>query len=57
MSSLWDKWMVRISTVARYAANFEPAERFEPDAATLGLWHFDEGAGRTANDWSGRLSW
>jgi hypothetical protein len=36
---------VRISSTARYDADFEPAERFEIDPQTLALWHFDEGEG------------
>jgi hypothetical protein len=36
---------VRISTVARYDGDFEPAERFELDGQTSALWHFDEGEG------------
>lgn len=36
---------VRISSVARYTDDFEPAERFELDGETLALWHFDEGEG------------
>jgi len=42
---------VRISTVIRYDAPFSPPERpFEPDALTVGLWHFDEGSGDTTAD-------
>ena len=36
-----DEW--RVSTVARYAANFTPpTEPFTPDADTWGLWHMDD---------------
>jgi hypothetical protein len=41
----------RISNVVRYTANFPtPTAPFAPDANTLGLWHFDEGAGQVAAD-------
>jgi len=43
----------RISSVARYAANFTPARRFESDAHTLALYHFDEGQGDVLKDSSG----
>lgn len=33
---------VRISRVIRYAEDFTPARRFEPDEQTLGLYHCDE---------------
>ncbi len=46
-----DEW--RISGVARYSANFTPAERFQPDKDTLALYHFDEGTGEIAQDASG----
>ncbi len=41
---------VRLSRTARYAADFSPAARLALEAATLGLWHLDEGAGQTALD-------
>jgi Concanavalin A-like lectin/glucanases superfamily len=42
---------VRISKVARYHESFKPAkEKFEPDASTLVLYHFDEGEGEVAKD-------
>lgn len=41
---------VRISKVARYNADFEPARRFAPDKDTLVLYHFDEGTGNVAHD-------
>ena len=44
---------VRISRTARYSDDFTPAPRFEPDADTLALFHFDEGAGTAAADASG----
>jgi hypothetical protein len=44
---------VRISSVARYDQNFVPADRFEPDAQTLLLYHFDEGQGEVLHDASG----
>ncbi len=40
----WDE--VRVSSKARYSADFQPpTARFEPDAHTVALWHFDEPAG------------
>lgn len=44
---------VRISKVARYRDDFEPARRFQPDKETLVLYHFDEGEGDVAHDASG----
>ena len=44
---------VRVSRVARYAKDFTPARRFEPDADTLALYHFDEGKGDVLKDSSG----
>ncbi|MGC3971575.1 MAG: DUF1080 domain-containing protein [Pirellulales bacterium] len=41
---------VRFSTVARYQADYLPQIRFEPDADTAVLFHFDEGAGETVRD-------
>jgi hypothetical protein len=42
---------VRISTAARYAdADFAPARRFEPDAATAWLLHLDQDAGAWTPD-------
>jgi len=40
---------VRISKVARYTEDFEPASRFKPDKDTLVLYHFDEGEGNVAH--------
>jgi hypothetical protein len=44
---------VRISKVARYDTDFTPAQRWEPDADTLALYHFDEGEGTVLKDSSG----
>lgn len=44
---------VRISNTARYFSNFTPLTRFEPDSATIGLWHFDEGEGNIILDATG----
>jgi serine/threonine protein kinase len=44
---------VRISKVARYDTNFTPAQRWEPDKATIALYHFDEGEGNVLKDSSG----
>jgi len=44
---------VRISKVARYNESFKSAARFETDADTLALYHFDEGAGEVLKDSSG----
>lgn len=45
---------VRISNAVRYSADFErPAPRFEPDAQTVALYHFDEGTGTALGDSSG----
>jgi hypothetical protein len=42
---------VRISNIVRYTTNFTPsAVPFGSDANTLGLWHFNEGAGQVAAD-------
>ena len=43
----------RISGVRRYQGPFVPERRFASDAATIALWHFDEGAGGVAADASG----
>ncbi len=46
---------VRLSTSLRYTSPFSPSTvPFESDAETVGLYHFDEGAGSTAVDSSGR---
>ncbi len=44
---------VRILKVARYNENFTLAPRFEADADTLALYHFDEGQGDILKDSSG----
>ncbi len=44
---------VRISKGARYNENFTPAPRFEADADTLAVYHFDEGQGEILKDSSG----
>ncbi len=44
---------VRLSKTARYDKDFTPAQRFEPDADTLALYHFDEGSGDVLKDSSG----
>ncbi len=41
---------LRISNSVRYAEDFEPAYRHEPDEQTIGLWHFDEGEGSVVHD-------
>jgi eukaryotic-like serine/threonine-protein kinase len=45
---------VRMSNIARYAANFTPVSRFESDENTIALYHFDEGRGDILNDASGK---
>jgi hypothetical protein len=45
---------VRVSNSIRYVGNFIPAQQpFTADAATRGLWHFDEGQGSATADASG----
>jgi serine/threonine protein kinase len=44
---------IRISKIARYHDDFTPPARFEPDADTLGLYHFDEAVGDELKDSSG----
>jgi formylglycine-generating enzyme required for sulfatase activity len=44
----------RVSSVARYHETFTPKSRFEPDADTLALYHFDEGEGDLLKDSSGK---
>jgi hypothetical protein len=41
---------VRLSSVARYNAEFTPARRFTPDLQTVLLLHLDDGEGGTAHD-------
>jgi len=45
---------VRISVGQRYGQNFAPPRRLHPDAATRGLWHFDD-PGKDVRDDSGRF--
>lgn len=44
---------VRLSKAARYRKDYTPSKRFEPDADTLALYHFDEGEGDVLYDSSG----
>jgi len=45
---------IRISKIIRYTSNFTlPNAPFNPDANTVGLYHFDEGSGTTILDSSG----
>jgi hypothetical protein len=44
---------IRFSKVARYAKNFTPAKRFEPDKDTMALYHCDEPKGKILADSSG----
>ena len=47
---------VRISNTLRYTAPFaRPTQPFTPDALTVALYHFDEGAGLIVNDTSGAV--
>ncbi|MCX7423389.1 MAG: leucine-rich repeat protein [Planctomycetia bacterium] len=46
-----DEW--RISKVGRYEKDFTPPQRYETDADTLALYHFDEGTGDVLKDSSG----
>ncbi len=50
-SGTMDEW--RISKVGRYAKDFTPPKRYESDADTLALYHFDEGTGDVLKDSSG----
>ncbi|MBI1831112.1 MAG: hypothetical protein HYR84_06650 [Planctomycetes bacterium] len=43
---------VRVSKVARHDTDFTPAPRFQADADTLALYHFDEGQGDVLKDHS-----
>lgn len=45
--------LVRISSTNRYSTTFTPPTDMTPDAATLLLYKFNEGAGTTATDSSG----
>ncbi|MBK9256661.1 MAG: LamG domain-containing protein [Saprospiraceae bacterium] len=57
MGSLYYKgWLdeVRISNIIRYTSNFtRPSSPFATDANTVGLYHFNEGAGNVLTDVSG----
>jgi len=44
---------VRLSSIGRYQASFEPQSQFVPDEYTVGLWHFDDGQGTAAADAGG----
>jgi formylglycine-generating enzyme required for sulfatase activity len=44
---------VRVSSSIRYRDNFAPKRRFEPDAETIALFHFDDGKGDVLTDSSG----
>jgi hypothetical protein len=46
---------VRISRAVRYTGDFEPAMRFEPDDATIALYHCDEGEGDVLHNSSGNM--
>ncbi len=45
---------VCISSVPRYETSFTPQKRFDGDAQTLALFHFDEGQGDKLTDSSGK---
>jgi hypothetical protein len=47
---------VRVSSVARYVANFAPSVHLAPDADTLGLWRLAEGQGLVAADSSSAVN-
>ena len=51
-SGTMDEW--RISKVGRYGKDFTPPQRYETDADTLALYHFDEGTGDVLKDSSGK---
>ena len=44
---------VRVSSVARYKADYKPVRRFTPDKDTIALYRFDEGKGDKLTDYSG----
>jgi hypothetical protein len=44
---------VRISRVARYAADYDPPAAYEADADTVALYKFREGEGKLLRDSSG----
>jgi agmatine/peptidylarginine deiminase len=41
---------LRFSNIVRYTSNYSPVIRFQDDVNTVGLFHFDEGAGIIAGD-------
>ena len=41
---------MRLSSVARYTANFTPTAHLSSDADTTGFWKLDEGSGEVAVD-------
>lgn len=41
---------IRLSSTVRYTSNFVPPVSYVPDAATVGLWHLDEGKGTVIHD-------
>jgi formylglycine-generating enzyme required for sulfatase activity len=47
---------VRVSQTARYDADFESADQFEPDADTVALYRFDEGEGDVLHDSSDKAA-
>lgn len=44
---------IRISNIARYTADYSPADRIETDEHTQALYHFDDGSGTDILDSSG----
>ena len=47
---------LRISDSLRYASTFTPASRFDVDADTVALYHFDQGTGTTLVDATGNTN-
>jgi hypothetical protein len=47
---------IRISDNVRYTANFIPQKEYANDQNTIGLFHFNEGSGNTANDASSLIN-
>jgi len=41
---------MRLMTTIHYAESFSPSAHPIPETGTVGLWHFDEGEGTTAED-------
>ncbi|MHC5044674.1 MAG: LamG-like jellyroll fold domain-containing protein [Planctomycetota bacterium] len=57
--NVWGRFVLdelRVSSTARYAANFEPRLVLAADADTLNLWHFDETGGATVSDATGNAA-